>query len=1275
MTSGSPDPSPGADSAYQQLFRVSPEPMWVYDRETLRFLAVNDAAVQHYGYSRDQFLAMTIRDIRPAEDVPALLENIARVTEGFDLAGVWQHRLANGQMVLVEVTSHTLEFQGRPAELVLAHDVTEQRQWEQAQAEAAAHLQQLNQQLQERERALTVAQRIGNMGSWQLHIDSQSLTWSDHIFRIFEISRAEFGDTFEAFLEYVHPADRTHFMLEQQAALAGDRPLDVHHRIVCPNGRVKTVHERAEVVETPQGRLLSGTVQDVTRRVKTQARAKKGEALLKMAGQVARFGGWSVDLSTGEAEWSEEVCAIHEVPAEGVRTVPMEDGINFYAPEYRDRIRTVVTACVEEGIPFDEELQIITARGNRVWVRAVGEAVRDPTGQIVRIQGAFQDINEQKQIEQELILSQRRFRQLANALPQIVFTAEPDGTVDYANQTYFRYRGIADTAIDLTAGDWVQGLHPDDVDYCLQKAQESVAAGTPFQMEYRILRADGEYRWHLVTAQPIYDETGNRIKWYGAALDIHDRKLAEAAAQALASRLNMTLESISDGFFILNRDWQFTFLNREAERLLQRSRSELLGQNVWEAFPEAIDSRAYQEYHQARETGLSTTFDYFYPPFDAWFDISAYPSDEGLTVYLRDITQQRQADEQLRLLESAISRINDIILITEAEPIDEPGPRIVYVNDAFKRLTGYRREEVIGQTPRLLQGPQTQREELDRIRTALEHFQPVRSELINYNKAGEPFWLEMIITPLTDDADHHNYFVAVQRDITQLKQTQEQLAQQAALLNETQDAIVVYDLNHMIQFWNRSAERLYGWTAQEAIGQPVDALLDKDVNTVAQVRATLQRQDVWHGTMAHRCKDGSSLTVECTRTLVRDAEGAPQAILAVNTDITQRVDLERKLQQSQRLEAVGQLTGGIAHDFNNLLTVILGNAELLTEQLGEHPSLATLAETTIDAAQRGADLTHRLLAFARRQALDPQVMQVNTLLMDIEPLLRRTLAGNIDLEFIPKEGLWSCLVDPAQLESAIVNLCLNARDAMPAGGKLTIETTNTYLDHYYADQHAEVTPGQYIRIAVSDSGQGIDPAHLSQVFEPFFTTKESGRGTGLGLSMVYGFVKQSGGHIAIYSEVGQGTTVNLYLPCTLQEPMAEVSQEDLEGVVGGSETILVVEDNDLLRTHVEQQLQSLGYRVLTAQTSGEALQTLYREPDIDLLFTDVMMPGGMNGAQLAQAATQFRPHLKVLYTSGYTENAIVHQGRLDPGVTLLQKPYRLQDLARLVRRVLSEGAP
>jgi len=397
--------------------------------------------------------------------------------------------------------------------------------------------------------------------------------------------------------------------------------------------------------------------------------------------------------------------------------------------------------------------------------------------------------------------------------------------------------------------------------------------------------------------------------------------------------------------------------------------------------------------------------------------------------------------------------------------------------------------------------------------------------------------------------------------------------------------------------------------------------------------------------------------------------GGERVIQVICRDIAERKRHEAQLRESQRLEAIGQLTGGVAHDFNNLLTVILGNAELLAEALGSDPRLCELATMIRDAAGRGADLTQRLLAFARRQPLAPEPVFVNERLDELEGLLRRTLTENVELRVVRGADLWPAFVDAAQLEAALLNLALNARDAMPRGGTLTVETANIELDEVYAAQHVEVTPGPYVLLAVSDTGTGIAPGDLERVFDPFFSTKH--KGTGLGLSMVHGFIKQSGGHVKVYSEAGEGTTVKLYLPRAESESPARPAPVKPPPDTGGHELVLVVEDDELVRRHAERVLGELGYRVRTAADGRQALAIIEGDPAIDLLFTDVIMPGGVSGPELAKAAAELRPGLRVLYTSGYTENAIVHHGRLDPGVHLLPKPYRRSDLARKIREALA----
>ena len=386
-------------------------------------------------------------------------------------------------------------------------------------------------------------------------------------------------------------------------------------------------------------------------------------------------------------------------------------------------------------------------------------------------------------------------------------------------------------------------------------------------------------------------------------------------------------------------------------------------------------------------------------------------------------------------------------------------------------------------------------------------------------------------------------------------------------------------------------------------------------------------------------------------------------------DATARAQAEHIARQAQKMEAIGHLTGGLAHDFNNLLQVVSANLDLAASENAKDPKLGERLHNAITAVNRGARLTSQLLAFARRQALDPRSTNLGRLIQEVTDMLRRTLGERIEIECIVAGGLWNTLVDRSQVENALLNLAINARDAMPEGGKLTFEVANAFLDETYAAQHAEVMAGQYVMVAVSDTGTGMTPEVIARVFEPFFTTKKEGHGTGLGLSQVYGFVKQSGGHIKIYSEIGQGTTLKLYLPRT-RAPQEDAGTLALGPVEGGGDSILVVEDDESVRIAAFDTLTALGYTVYKASNAEEALTILNSGASIDLLFTDVVMPGPINTRELARRAQALQPNIVVLYTSGYTPNAIVHNGKLDEGVFLLGKPYRRDELARKIRSIL-----
>ena len=493
----------------------------------------------------------------------------------------------------------------------------------------------------------------------------------------------------------------------------------------------------------------------------------------------------------------------------------------------------------------------------------------------------------------------------------------------------------------------------------------------------------------------------------------------------------------------------------------------------------------------------------------------------------------------------------------------------------------------------------------------------------------------------------------------------------------SKDIMLVADFNGILSAVNPAFTSTLGWREQDVIGTSLLDLIHPDdvQSTARQVGSLSGGSHVYRFENRYRRKDGSYCTLSWTA--VPDAH----YIHAIGRDITadlQQAEAMRRteaaLQQSQKMETIGKLTGGVAHDFNNLLQVISGNLQLLAPQVSNVPVARRRVENALASVQRGAKLASSLLAFARKQPLEPKVVKVGRLITGMEDMLRRSLGEEIEIETVISGGLWSASIDVVQVENAILNLAINARDAMESRAdgsrKLTIEVNNALLDAAYCLTHPDVAPGQYVMIAVSDTGSGMPPEVLHQAFEPFFSTKAEGKGTGLGLSMVYGLVKQSGGHIKIYSEVGEGTTIKLYLPRSLEAEDAYVAL-DVQPVVGGTETVLVVEDDDAVRSTVVEMLTELGYRVLKACDASAALTVIESGVPIDLLFTDVVMPGPLRSPELARKARERLPDVAVLFTSGYTENAIVHGGRLDRGVELIGKPYTKESLARKLRHVLA----
>lgn len=600
----------------------------------------------------------------------------------------------------------------------------------------------------------------------------------------------------------------------------------------------------------------------------------------------------------------------------------------------------------------------------------------------------------------------------------------------------------------------------------------------------------------------------------------------------------------------------------------------------------------------------------------------------------------------------------------------------VYYSLEWKRQLGFEEHEI---APNLTEWecrlhPDDRERALDATRSFIEGIdQEYRVEFRLRHKDGSYRWILSQGALLRDALGVPVRMLGSHIDLTLRKKMETALAESEsrllALMENVPMAVTLKDLDGRYLFVNRRFSQWHGATIQDVLGRTMtDVFPERDrAPMVAQEAALLAGEGPRKRIEMVTFCDGTKHCVEILEFLV---PGPVPAICSMAADVTQQRKMGEQLRQAQKMEAIGQLTGGIAHDFNNLLTVIIGNSELLTTALGDNPALKRLAEITGIAAARGAELTRSLLVYARQQKLEPRPTAINELLRRMHGLLGRALGERVEIALHCRADIQDAIVDPGQLEAAILNLAVNARDAMPAGGRLTIETANVELGDDDARRNEGVKPGSYVLISVEDTGAGMTPDVLARAFDPFFTTKEVGKGTGLGLSMVLGFAKQSNGHVKIYSEPGHGTVVRLYLPCTAGVAVKGATSALASDLPRGGETILLAEDDALVRAQAESQLASLGYRVIAVRNGTEALEVLRRPESIDLLFTDVIMPGGLSGLELVEAARQVRPALRVLLTTGFSQNGIggsvPHAGTFE----ILQKPYRKADLAARLRQVL-----
>jgi two-component system, cell cycle sensor histidine kinase and response regulator CckA len=649
------------------------------------------------------------------------------------------------------------------------------------------------------------------------------------------------------------------------------------------------------------------------------------------------------------------------------------------------------------------------------------------------------------------------------------------------------------------------------------------------------------------------------------------------------------------------------------------------------------------------------------------FNLARLPDAVRLAVADREARADRtRSDEWIRRLTLALDQSPAAVLITDTSGTIE------YVNQSFTRMTGYEAAEVIGQNPRLLRSGTTPLPTYGAMWSTIRAGRIWHGEIENRRKHGELFWNSVSIAPVRDATGTVTHYIGTQEDITERKLAEAALAESELrfrkLTEASFDGIDIVADGLIIEA-NRGFAAMFGYEPGEVIGRPIlDFVAEESLQSVRE-----RTQAGFEGTyeVVGKKKDGSRVMLEVTAR--NHAIGDRPCRITALRDVTDKRQLEEQLRQAQKMEAIGRLAGGVAHDFNNLLTVIRGSCDFLLEGLPERSAAREDVDEIRKAADAAAALTRQLLAFSRQQVVQPKLVLVEEVLANNGKILRRLIGEDIKLNMVLSSTPSTVRIDPGQLEQIVINLAVNARDAMPVGGQVTIETRAVEIDDSYARTHSAVTPGRFVMIGVSDTGVGMDERTRARIFEPFFTTKEAGKGTGLGLSTVYGIVKQAGGMVGVYSEPGHGATFKIYLP--IVDATAAGPQEGAPAAVPrGTETVLVVEDAPGVRSVVRISLERRGYTVIEAAGGQDALRILAdRARHIDLLVTDVVMPE-MSGRQLVDRVRTLRPDVKVIYMSGYTDEAVVRHGVLEAGVNYIQKPFSPDELGRMVRLVLGETA-
>ncbi|HEY1048943.1 MAG TPA: PAS domain S-box protein [Prosthecobacter sp.] len=1075
-----------------------------------------------------------------------------------------------------------------------------------------------------------------------------------------------------------------------------------------PTGAVISHHN---ITERKQAELALQESEREQRELVRELREER--ARLVSAQRVGKVGSWEIDVASQAMIWSAETHRIFETDSASFQPTH-EKILACIHPEDRAAASQTFLCPLPCRVPCTVEHRLLMPDGRIKHAEERWQTFFDENGCAVRTIGTCQDITERSEASQEIERNVALLRAVADGTPDAIFVKNLEGRYQFFNEGAARLAGLP--VEEVLGRDDTTIFPPEDARQVMENDRQTMACGRAVTRE-EVLTSGGVRRTYLATKAPYHDRLGNAIGLIGISRDITALKEQEHRLAVLST---------------LGRNLNTATTARRAAEIIVAAADEMIGWDaatldLYSAEEDRITALLNIDTIDGRRTECPPAYDGEPPsslareiittgarlllrseasasvPPGRMFGDKARPSASLMFVPIRDnervagvlSIQSYRANayngEALRVLELLADHCRGVLSRIQTESLRKVSEerfremaenigdvfftyapaenRLLYANQAFERLWGLPLH-ALHEDPRIclqhVHPDDLAEVEATALRQLAGEQTEVEFRIIRPDKSMA--WVRKIVVPIFDENHRVTRLVGTMRDVTERRTTADRLAEQAALLDKAQDAIMVRDLNDHILFWNKSAERLYGWTEEEALGQPLSQLLYKDPTPLLAATAAILKSGEWTGEIEKRTKTGKPITIECHWSLVRDEKGHPKAILMIDTDVTERRLIEQQYLRAQRMESIGTLAGGIAHDLNNVLAPILMSIDLLRLQEKNTTRLNVLG-TIEQSAKRGADMVRQVLSFARGVEGRQMEVEVGPLVRELDKIANETFLKNIRVKTSVPDGLWIVEGDPTQLHQVLLNLCVNARDAMPDGGTLTLSASNLMLDGQYACMNMGARPGPHVCICVEDTGSGMSPEVMDRIFEPFFTTKDLGKGTGLGLSTTQAIVKSHGGFVRVCSEAGKGTRFEVHLPAR-PEAALHGAAETQELPRGNGQLVLVVDDEESIRQITCQTLEAFGYRTLMAGDGGEAVAIYARhQEEIDIVLTDMMMPV-MDGPATIHVLKRINPTALIIAASGLNANNMAARATQAGVKDFLHKPYTTETLLTALQKAL-----